>query len=168
MDKSMTDNITIDPVRPEEVDIICDIAVQAWEPLYDSVRRTVGDRMFKSAWPDSSKSKATQVRNACRDTDPATVLVAKKDGKIAGFITYDINRDTRMGTIGNNAVQKDFRGMGIGNRMYERVLKDMKAAGMSFATVVTGDEKTYAAARHAYEKAGFNISISSITYYRTL
>jgi hypothetical protein len=39
---------------------------------------------------------------------------------------------------------------------------------MSYATVQTGLDEGHAPARRAYERAGFDISHSRITYYRKL
>ena len=44
----------------------------------------------------------------------------------------------------------------------------MRAAGMTFCKVATGLDDAHAPARRAYEKAGFDKSVPSITYYRTL
>ena len=37
------------PVRPEEVERICDLAVEAWRPIYRSYRHMLGDVMFDAA-----------------------------------------------------------------------------------------------------------------------
>lgn len=65
-------------------------------------------------------------------------------------------------------MKPEFSGEGIGTKLYEFANDTMKAAGMIVATVATGGDNSHAPARRAYEKAGFNVQIPSVWYYRTL
>ena len=47
--------------------------------------------------------------------------------------------------------------MGIGPKLYDKVLQTMKEQGMEYATVTTGLDDGHAPARRAYQKAGFEI-----------
>jgi GNAT superfamily N-acetyltransferase len=67
-----------------------------------------------------------------------------------------------------NAVSLDFRGMGIGTKMYEFVLDKMRTEGMKYASVSTGLDDGHAAARRSYEKAGFEKNLPSIKYFMEL
>jgi ribosomal protein S18 acetylase RimI-like enzyme len=73
-----------------------------------------------------------------------------------------------MGIIGNNAVDPDCGLKGIGQQMYRFALERFRAEGMAWANVDTGLDEGHAPARRAYERAGFDITISSIHYYRKL
>ena len=52
--------------------------------------------------------------------------------------------------------------------MYEQVMARMKELGMAVATVGSGGDLSHAAARRAYEKAGFGPGLPSIYLYRLL
>jgi predicted N-acetyltransferase YhbS len=162
------DEIVIREVKPEDVERLVEIAVKAWTPIYDAYRRTLGNEMFEAAWPGDIKEKARQVRQACDVRNPAMVLVAEKDGRVAGFVTFYLNNRSLMGEIGNNAVDAEFRGMGIAPRMYEEVFTRMRRFGMRFAKVQTGGDPAYAPARKAYEKAAFSLQLPGVTYFREL
>ena len=73
-----------------------------------------------------------------------------------------------MGVIGNNAVAPEGQGRGIGTAMYQFVLDLFREKGLRFACVGTGLDEGHAAARRAYEKAGFDRRRESIMYYKYL
>ena len=79
-----------------------------------------------------------------------------------------LSPDGKIGTIMTNAVSRDYRGHGIGVRMYEFILNVMREKGAQYAKVLTGGDDGHAPARRAYTKAGFSASLPSVTYYREL
>jgi len=160
--------MVIREIKPEDMERIVEIAVEAWTPIYEGHRQVLGGEMFEAAWPGDVREKARQVRSACDVRNPAMVLVAEKDGRIVGFVTFYLNNKTLMGEIGNNAVDAGFRGMGVAPRMYEETFTRMRRFGMRFVKVQTGGDPTYAAARRAYEKVGFSLQIPSVVYFRQL
>ena len=87
---------------------------------------------------------------------------------VVGFVSLKLNRETRVGEIGLNAVHPDHAGAGIGTAMYELAIARMKEAGMRVATVGTGGDPSHAPARRAYEKAGFTAEIPSVWLCRKL
>jgi GNAT superfamily N-acetyltransferase len=91
--------------------------------------------------------------------------VAEVEGRIAGFFTFTLDQDRRIGTISNNAVDPAAQGRGLGTAMYERALDLFREARMEYARVRTGLDEGHAPARRAYEKAGFDLSLPDITYY---
>src|SRR5471030_858422 len=100
--------------------------------------------------------------------DSELVLVAEQAGAIVGVISYRLDQRRRIGHIGNNGVDPQFQGQGIGTWMYERVLEIFREAGMRFAEVSTGLDDAAARARRAYEKVGFQPLTSSVRYFREL
>jgi len=161
-------DVVIRELEPGDVEAAVAIAVAAWEPIYAQFRQILGDECFAAAYPDCLEGKARQVRNACEPDSRAMVAVAEKESEVVGFITFYADVRPGVGEIGNNAVRPDHRGQGIGSTMYRHALDRMRALGMRVAKVGTGLDPSHAPARRAYEKAGFDIQLPSVTYYRKL
>ncbi|MGI6355800.1 MAG: GNAT family N-acetyltransferase [Lentisphaeria bacterium] len=95
-------------------------------------------------------------------------MVCEEDGKVVGFITFMIDDQKKIGTIGNNAADPDCGLKGIGQQMYRAVLELFRSRGMQAARVFTGLDDAHARARRAYERAGFNRQLTHVTYYMEL
>ncbi len=164
----MAQDMIIRDIRPEDVDAVVEIALAAWEPIYAYRRRLMGDGIFSALTPDWRAHKAREVRWGCQPRQDAGVFVAEEEGRVIAFITFHIDDASHTGEIGNNAVRPDCQGRGIAGRMYAYVLDKMRERGMRYAKVTTGGDPAHAPARRAYEKAGFQIQIPSVTFYREL
>lgn len=164
----MMDDVVIRDVRPDDVETICQIAVAAWDPIFDHFRELMGEELFAATCPDRPKEKARQVRRACLPDSSAMVSVAEVNGEVVGFVTFYADEASGIGEIGNNAVHPDFQGRGIGPRLYQHVFDRLRARGMRFVKVSTGGDASHAPARRAYEKAGFSIRLPGVDYYRKL
>lgn len=157
--------VTIREFRRTDLGAILDIAVAAWQPVFESSRNIVGEELFETVYSDPDARKRKQVTLACSDDTPTLVWVAELDGEIAGFITVIMNHDSLVAEIGNNAVSPDHQHQGIGTTMYDFVLAQMRDAGMNAAVVTTGGDDAHAPARRAYEKAGFWGPVPSVEYH---
>jgi ribosomal protein S18 acetylase RimI-like enzyme len=160
-------------LEPADVEMLVEIAVAAWTPIYAWYRQAMGEELFAAAFPDWPAEKARQVRSACASprseaARSAIVGVAELDGRIAGFVTCYADLHSGIGEIGNNAVRPDVRGRGIGPRMYEYAFARLRERGMRYVKVGTGGDPAHAPARRAYEKAGFDIQLPGVEYYREL
>lgn len=164
----MPDDLVIRDLEPADVEAAVEIAVAAWEPVYDSYRRTMGEELFAAAHPDWRAEKAGQIRSACEPRDQAGACVAEVAGRVVGFVTFYAFPGTGIGEIGNNAVRPDFQNRGIATRMYAHACRRLRELGMRFAAVGTGGDPVHAPARRAYEKAGFSIRLPGVKYYRKL
>lgn len=153
--------------RPEDVPRIEDIAAAAWAPIYAHFRALQEQALGAVARPSSVEKKRAQVRDFCARY-PDWVLVTELDGAVVGFITFTLDDDARIGTIGNNAIDPEQAGQGLGTLQYREVLALFREGGMAFATVVTGLDEAHAPARRAYEKVGFVPVLSSVEYMMRL
>jgi len=163
------DDLVIREVKPADIDVIADIAVAAWTPIYARFREIMGEDLFGALYPDWKERKAGQVRRACQPDADGYVYVAEKEGKVVGFITfYVVYEKAKVAEIGNNAVHPDYQRQGIASSMYRFVFERMRELGMRFAKVGTGGDSSHAPARAAYEKVGFAIKLPGVTYYRKL
>jgi ribosomal protein S18 acetylase RimI-like enzyme len=111
--------------------------------------------------------KVGEIEAAFRQ-QPDSIVIAELAGEVVGVVSFRLDRQRRIGHIGNNGVDPRFQGRGIGTRMYERVLEIFREAGMRFAEVGTGLGDEAARARRAYEKVGFSPLTTSVRYFREL
>lgn len=99
---------------------------------------------------------------------PEWVEVGESSGDVVAVVTYRLDRQRKIGTIGNNGVDPRYQGRGIGTAMYQHVLDLFRQAGMRYADVETGLDDAAAPARHAYEKVGFRPLNTSVHYFQEL
>ena len=88
--------------------------------------------------------------------------------QVVAFIGISMNRQSGKGEIDLNAVDPSYQGQGIGRFMYEFAIRRMKETGVKVVKVSTGADSSHAAARRAYERAGFGASIPSIMMYQRI
>jgi RimJ/RimL family protein N-acetyltransferase len=155
------------PACAQDVDTVCAIARRAWVRIHVSHCAILGDELHDRVSPHWEREKEAALRRQW-ERHPEWMWVVEADGQIQGFFTYALDPERRIGTILNNAVDPTAQGQGLGTAMYVRVLDLFRAAGMEYARVHTGLDEGHAPARRAYEKAGFDLSIPDVTYYRKL
>jgi GNAT superfamily N-acetyltransferase len=160
--------VAIREFESADLDTILEIAVAAWRPIFASFREIVGGEIFDLVTPDPDEKKRQQVIRACATDSETLVWVAVIENDIAGFITVDMDHESLVAEIGNNAVSPGHQHQGVGSLMYEFVLDRMREAGMKCAIVETGGDESHAPARRAYEKAGFTGAVPSLVYHLKL
>ena len=160
----MTD-IRIIPALEEHVAIACDIAIKAWIPIREVFRRDLGDELYDVFFADWQAEKRASAERILR-TERAYVAVL--DGTVVGFVSYRILEGTKCGVVSLNAVDPEYRGMGIAPQMYNFVLEKMREEGMLYAKVHTGLDDGHIPARRAYQKVGFEKNLPSVDYYMKL
>jgi len=153
--------------RADDLAWVMETADKAWRPINAAYRRAYGDELFAILVPDEHTRKGEEMRAICRE-HPESVFVCEENGRRVGFLTLLFDRGRAIGEIGNNAVDPDCGMKGIGQQMYRFALERFRAEGMRYAMVQTGLDEGHAPARRAYERAGFDVSHSKITYYRKI
>lgn len=161
-------NLLIRDVVESDINIIENIAVCAFSIHYEYYRKIMGDKIFEAVHKDWKEKKMKSVRDACLHSSGLKVYIAETDNQVVGFVTLKIDQNLKMGTILNNSVLPEFQGKGIGKSLYEYVLNVMNDEGMQFARVDTGLGETFAPARSAYEKSGFDKQLRTVSYYMEL
>ena len=157
--------IEIVSVEKEYIERAGDIAVKAWTPIRAEFKKLMGDDLyghFFDQWQDKKRN------SVITKLESGNGYIALVDGEVAGFITYHMDFETKNGEIWENAVDSDYKGMGIGTKLYEFVMIIMKENGMEYITVTTGGDDGHAPARRAYEKAGFEKFLPSVKYFKKL
>ena len=161
----MDREIVIERFSEENADAVAKIAINAWTGIHKSAREDLGDELYEAFNTGWQERKVNAVLEEMRGERG---YVIKVDGVVAGFISYQINPEFKSGMICNNGVSSDFRGLGLGPRMYQFVMDKMKEEGMLYAQVITGLDEGHAPARKAYQKAGFVKNRPSVCYYKKL
>lgn len=157
---STSKRVLIRQARPEDEERLAEIIVLAFgESCMHAVREKRYGILGGRRWQER---KADEIRGALRSR-PDSVWVAETDGKVVGFCTYTI-LDNEHGEICNNGVDPAYQGRGIGNALHRKVLDLMREKGCRFAEVETGMGDGFAAARHSYEKLGFEPITRSARY----
>ncbi len=160
--------IDIRPYQKDDLAAVLDLSVLAWEPVFSEWERLVGTEIFLvGIYPDWRKSQKEVVEKIIYDGKNIT-WVAIIEEKVAGFIVYELNQETKVGEIQLLAVHPGDQNQGLGTELNLFALQKMREAGMKVATVGTGGDEGHAPARRCYEKAGFNRSIPGVHYYLAL
>ena len=155
------------PFRTDDTNKICEIAVKAWEPIYDAYRQDMGDKFFNHLYGNWQDVKRKQIEEKSQKS-PEEIYVSELDGIIVGFTSFYLDMDKMIGVIGNNAVAPEYQGHGIGQMQHRQVLEIFKQKGMLYATVTTGLDDGHAKARKSYERAGFKRMTWNISYFQEL
>lgn len=166
--RELREGYIIREAAPADVEAACEIAKQAWERIDDSFSKIMGQQMHDDLSPNWKARKADQIRSHFEKNPVWMWVVEHASDGIVAFLTFRIDRDRSLGTIGNNAVDPRAQGTGIGSEMYRVVLDMFRREGLKYAEVQTGLDEGHAPARRAYEKAGFDIRREDVTYYKKL
>jgi len=145
--------------REEDEEQIVALTQVAWAgaTVWQTIEARYGPRGGKPWW----EHKLHPILE-CARTRQECFLVAEWEGQIAGYATFSLDPESRIGTVGNNAVHPDLRGRGIGSALHEAVLRRIVDAGMEMIQVTTTEPLTNA--QRMYERHGFQELIRSITY----
>jgi len=163
----MSTEIHIRPAMPED-QAACDaIRVNAFSPVFSSFRSILGDELYELAQAGDDRAQRDLLLSMFQTASPWKLYVAVT-GAVIGFVSVRCDDVSLMGEIGLNAVDPACSGQGIGTRLYEFALDEMRRAGMKVATVSTGGDPSHEPARRAYRKAGFLAEVPSLWMCRKL
>ena len=141
-------DIKIRKAKEADAEIVAAIACEGWTNIYDGYKVLLGDDIYSEVYKNPLNDKAEAVKKSVL---AGNVFVAEIDGVIGAFASYSVNGKT--GTLSNNAVSADYRGMGIAQMLYNCIFEEMKKLGVNIVKVSTGLDDAHAPARKAYEKA---------------
>ena len=164
----MIENCRIRTFEPDDLPKLHEIREAAFKPVFESFRRIVGEEIAPVAFASAEREQAEWLDRICEAGSEHDVFVIACGPDIVAFCSVSLDRDSKVGEIGLNAVQPDHQGKGIGTVMFEYALERMREAGMRVATVGTGGDPSHAPARRAYQKAGFGPALPSLHLYRSL
>jgi ribosomal protein S18 acetylase RimI-like enzyme len=157
-------------VTQADIQAVERLSLAAWQPNFETFERILGSDIYHSIWPQWRKSQREAVEDICRKSltgeDDVTTWVAVVAGEVAGFTAVKLNRPDRSGEIEFLAVSPTHQGQGIGTALSRHAIRFMTTEGIRLAVVGTGGDEAHAAARKAYERAGFTMLPLSRGYMR--
>jgi len=146
---------------------IVQLSLLAWEPIFSAWQKILGAELYPIAiFPDWRKSQREVVEKFCTDANIST-WVAEAEGRVVGFIAYELNAETKTGEVQLLAVHPDDQNGGIGTELNRFALRKFQESGMKLAVVGTGGDEGHAPARRSYEKAGYT-GLPLMRYYKKL
>jgi ribosomal protein S18 acetylase RimI-like enzyme len=96
----------------------------------------------------------------------AGIFVVESQGRLIGYITTRIDRDSGKGRIPNLAVTAEFRGQGLGGQLIEHALNYFRREGLAYAMIETMAQNE--AGQHLYPACGFVEVARQIHFARKL
>ncbi len=163
----MDEETIIREFRKDDLGAIVKFSLRAWEPVFASLRKVLGNDIFVRLHPVWKEDQADEVRAACTNEE-RDVFVAVTDGRPVGFVAVALNAfHEGMGAIDIIGVDPDYQRRGISSRLTEFAIDHMRSRGMDVAVVETGGDPGHQPARAAYEAAGFTL-LPIARYFRLL
>jgi ribosomal protein S18 acetylase RimI-like enzyme len=138
----------------------------AWVPIFGSFERILGPNLYTLIWPDWKIGQRAAIETVCKD-GKTPVLVAELEGRVVGFLAYELNIKDRIGEVQLLAVHPEYQNLGIGTELNNYALDKLRESGMKMARVETGGDPSHAPARRSYEKAGYT-GLPLVRYFKDL
>ena len=160
-------DLAIRPVREDDVQDLVQLSCWPGTRSSSSFEQILGHTIYTLIWPDWKTSQRDAVETVCRDRAKTAVLVAELDGRVVGFLAYELNVQDSVGDVVLLAVHPDYQNLGIGTELNNVALEKMKEGGMKMARVETGGDPSHAPARRCYEKAGYT-ALPIVRYHHDL
>jgi ribosomal protein S18 acetylase RimI-like enzyme len=121
--------------REEDRERLKEITIAAFTQQA-SIDRRIEERFGVLNGVDWATRKRQAIDADC-DAHPAGILVAEEDGRVIGYVTTRLNRESRLGWIPNLAVDPTWQGRGLGRQLLEAALDYLRDAGMTHAKIET-------------------------------
>jgi dTDP-4-amino-4,6-dideoxy-D-galactose acyltransferase len=137
-------------------------ALRAIAQASHEITRFYADQRFARA--RCSELYDTWIVRSCEEGFADAVLVADVEDRAVGYVTCDLDEDTRSGSIGLIAVAATERGAGLGDELVRGALHWMNERGATEARVVT--QGANVAAQRAFQRAGFRTSSVKLWFHR--
>jgi ribosomal protein S18 acetylase RimI-like enzyme len=140
---------------------VLELCLLAFAPACESLERHAGADL---GWKTCIEA---YLRSLTRRGEGGQLVVAEIRGSVVGVVHYQIDPETRSGSIGIGAVHPARQRKGIGSQLYGHVLDLMAAQGARYATADVGADLSQAAARRIYERVGF-VAVPTVHYFMKL
>ena len=164
---SEKDKNMIRAFRKEDMETLCAIAKRAYAGIFSGFEKQIGRDALDIWMPDAENSRSVLLKQIA-EKHPEWLHVCERNGKIVGFIMFQLDYDRKLGTINSNAADPLAGEKGVGHEMYTFALDYFQKQGMKMAMVHTGLDEAHAPARKAYERMGFDRKLPEVLYFKML
>lgn len=143
------------PYAPEQRQAILELSIRAWGPVFPLTRAAVPAFVYDSFYPRGWEARQVADLAAVLDGEPGNVDVALGGSTVTGWVCTRLHPEDSMGEVYVLAVDPVCQRRGVGTALLEHSFARIRVAGLRMAMVETGGDPGHAAARAAYEAAGF-------------
>ena len=151
--------ISLRPQVESDLAALLALSSRAWADVEKSIDTILGSPLDRLATPSWTAHHEAVVRDASDSPETSVVVAEDSSGAIVGFVAYLIHPETPgmspYGEITVIAVDPPSQGLGIGRRLLDRAVSDLKDAGAPVIMLSTGGDEGHTPARALYEAAGF-------------
>jgi ribosomal protein S18 acetylase RimI-like enzyme len=145
--------------KPEDIEDLRRITVICFEGV--SIDHNIEKKFGQFAETDWRARKAKHV-DADVAANPEGVFVYEENGKVMGYISTRIDRESKIGQIPNLSVLPECRGKGAGKALMKAAFDYFEAQGMKVAKIETLDQN--AIGQSFYPRSGFTEVARQIHY----
>jgi len=82
-------------------DTVLDTCIAAFTPIHEGFEQALGHELFQLVYPDWKASNEAYLRFLCESDDCERMLVAELQGRVAGFIHYEVVPKKSAGMLGS-------------------------------------------------------------------
>ena len=142
--------VTLRTGRPADLDAVKRLTVEAFEGV--TLEQNIEAALGVLQGHDWRWRKA---RHLDEDValNPAGLFVAEAEGRVVGYITTRVDRESGKGRIPNLAVAAEFRGHGLGRQLIDHAMDYFRREGLAYAVIETMAQNEIG--QHLYTTSGF-------------
>ena len=158
---------TIRPATSSDLPDLVHMTSLSFEPIFTSFKRVMGDDIYDFVYPDWKKAQQETVETYFANPEKYHAWVAEVDGDLAGLLVLVFDEQSKTGELEFLMVHPSHQKQGIAASLNAFTFDQMREHGMQLVAVGTGGDDGHAAARRAYEKAGYT-ALPIVRYYKKL
>ncbi|SFV37475.1 Acetyltransferase (GNAT) domain-containing protein [Devosia crocina] len=147
--------IRIERFKADQETQIVQLSLRAWGPVFDAMRPVVQPYVYDNFFPDGWAVRQRSDVERILQQDADNVWVALLEDTVVGWVGLAFHSLDQMGEVRIMAVDPTFHRRGIAAALLQFSFDIIKQRGLKMVMVETGDDPGHAAARAAYERAGF-------------
>lgn len=147
--------------RSDDVPELAGLAKRAWAGVEESIDAVLGSPLDRLATPSWAAHHEAVVREACESPESSVVVAEGEGGELLGFVAYVVHPESpgmsEYGEITVIAVDPSARRSGLGRRLLDHAVEQLRASGVPVIMLSTGGDEGHTPARALYESAGFRL-----------
>ncbi len=129
----------IQPYDPQQLEPVIRFALNAWAPVFDSLRAALSPDLYGEFYPDWRANQRAAIEEVLASPEMHT-WVAVEDAAPVGFVAVKYTPGGSMGEVYMVAVDPAYQRRGVGAALTQYALDWLKDAGAAVAMVETGGD----------------------------